>query len=211
MKNLSIITDFGCPFSCSFCVTHSQKTKKSFVFDSNAFNILREAVNQNQYRRISVSGGGEPLFLHTSEIENFYAALFEFGKEMNIPIHVHTNLDKPNETAFLFDKVAISINPLNYSKKFNNWGSIQEKRFVHVSDGTDFFIIKKMIEALPKEAQLTIKQLEELDISEFTDIIEFVKDVKNVMFLPTGDYNTYFSLNDQKMYSEFKKIQFKGV
>lgn len=212
--NFSIITDFGCPFSCNFCVTNSQKTKKPFVFDKGIFDKIKEVFIQNEFERISVSGGGEPLFIHTKEIENFYEALFDFGKEMNIPIHVHTNIDKPNQTSFLFEKVTISINYNNFKNKFLSWTEIKNKRYVHVSNGNDLFIIKEIVELLPCDSQLTIKQLDNKDRSDFIEIINYINDLRNnglksVMFLPSGDYNTYFSLNDHKIYDCFSEIKFK--
>lgn len=207
MKNFSIITDFGCPFACSFCITKSQKTKKAFAFDESVFNKIEK--ESKGYERISVSGGGEPLFIHNKEIEKFYSKLFEFSKQSKIPIHVHTNLDKPNKYVYQFDKVTISINGDNYQNKFESWKDIKDKRFVHVSDGTDINLINEMIKDLPFHSQLTIKQLESKDLVSFFKIIELSKEDKRVMFLPTGDYNTYFFLNDSKIYSEFKKIKFK--
>lgn len=209
-SNFSIITDFGCPFSCSFCVTNSQKTKKKFVFDKDSFIAIKKILNSGNFKRISISGGGEPLFIHSYEIEKFYTELFIISTEIGIPVHVHTNMEKPNEFVKLFEKVTISINYKNFKEKFFNWNDINQKRFVHVSTGKDLYIIKEMIEVLPEGSQFTVKQLESEDISSFSEIIEYMETVdKPVIFLKTGDYNTYFSLNDNNVYEHFSDIKFK--
>lgn len=213
MKNFSIITDFGCPFSCSFCVTKSQRTKKSFSFNESIFEKLIPLTKETE--RISISGGGEPLFLHNKEIEDFYKELFLFREKTGIPIHVHTNLNKPIEIAYLFDKVTISLNQENYKDKFQNWEDISHKRFVYVSDGLDSIFVQKLCEEKEseekrtgKEIQLTIKQLESEDESCFDEVKIISEKYKGVMFLPTGDYNTYFYLNEEKVYNTFKEISF---
>ncbi len=215
MKNFSIITDFGCPFDCSFCVTKSQKTRKTFSFEESLFDELSKQTIG--YERISVSGGGEPLFVHNEDIKSFYEGLFIFSKKMNIPIHVHTNLMHPNDLASQFDKVAISVTFDNFKKKLFHWSKLKvSKRFVYVSNGSDLENIQDMIfqkeeheEKTGEKVQFTIKQLEEIPLSMFKGIESFSKTKEGVMFLPTGDYNTYFFLNDKNIYNVFSEIKFK--
>lgn len=206
-KNFSIITDFGCPFECYFCITKSQNTKKSFIFDKTIFSKIE--VESIGYDRISVSGGGEPLFAHNKEIKLFYEALFNFSKKAKMPIHVHTNLDKPNSLSYMFDKVVVSVNKENYGQKFENWKDVKHKRFVYVSDSKDIKIVQEIIQSITDDSQFTIKQLDGLDLNLFSDIIDLANNYEYVRFLPSGDYNIYFDLNSSTIYSEFKKIKFK--
>jgi len=206
--NYSIITDFGCPFMCAFCITNSQNSKKKFTFNEEVFSDISESLSKGSYRRISVSGGGEPLFVHNNEIQAFYDRLFKFGKEKNIPIHVHTNIVAPNALARKFDKVTISINEENFLKKYFLWEDVKDKRFVHVSDGSDVTLIKEMIFNLDKDSQLTIKQMDGVDASCFVDVIKECTLDQRVMFLAEGDYNLYYVLNERKEFHKFKDISF---
>jgi len=204
--NFSIITDFGCPFTCGFCITGSQNTKKSFSFTEDTFFNISKALKMAPYTRISISGGGEPLFVHNDEIKAFYERLFTFT---DLDIHVHTNLMSPNSIAHRFSKVTISINENNFIKKFQNWKEIKNKRFVHVSTAEDLSVIRTMINMLEPGAELTIKQMDGFDNDLYIDIKKYINQFKNVMFLGEGDYNTYYVLNENKVYDKFKDISFE--
>lgn len=45
------------------------------------------------------------------------------------------------------------------------------------------------------------------DIKDFDEIMSLIKDNERVQFLPSGDYNTYYNLRDNKVYSRFKDIK----
>ena len=206
--NFSLITDFGCPFNCSFCITNSQETKKIFSFSDKDFIDLKNEIRKHKIRRISLSGGGDPLYIHSDSIKDFYKKVFSFCKSEDIELHVHTNTMAPIETVKNFDKVVISINSLNFLKKYENWKNIKRKRFVHVSDGTDYDLIKKMLDNCPDDSQFTVKQMDNFDDELFLNIRRLLSDKKNAMFLQSGDYNLYYVLNEGKTYTRFKDIVF---
>lgn len=209
MENFSIITDFGCPFNCGFCITKSQKTKKSFQYYSDTFDRITEEFRKGSYTRISISGGGEPLFTHSNDIKQFYKDLFEFSRGESIPVHVHTNMSVPPVVAYAFDKVTISVNLQDYEEKFKNWSDIRETRFVYVSDGTDLDVVKQMVAGLSAHAQFTVKQMDGFPREIYEEIESFMSAVPRARFLPEGDYNRYYVLNEHQTYDRFKDISFK--
>lgn len=207
--NFSIITDFGCPFNCSFCITNSQRTKKSFSITKKRVDEIKDLILDNPIDRVSLSGGGDPLFTHSKEIESFIMNIINFCKAIDTEVHVHTNLNKPSEIVSHFDKVVISINESNYLDKYENWKDIKRKRFVHVSDGTDLDLIRKMTNACPSNSQFTVKQMDNYPDELFTEIKTVLADEDRFMFLASGDYNLYYVLNEGKTYNRFKNIKFK--
>lgn len=203
--NLSIITNFGCPFNCSFCITNSQITKKNFKFKNEDFLELESFIENNDIGRLSISGGGEPLFNHSLEIQLFWNKIKEIKEKFNLKVHVHSNLLAPTPNLD-FDKYVISINEKNYKLKFKNWTN-GNLRFVHVSDGTDIELIKDMLSYLPLNAQFTVKQLDGEPYDNFLEIQELLNR-PNCRFLKEGDYNIYFFLDEAKFYNRFKDIKF---
>lgn len=203
--NLSIITNFGCPFNCSFCITNSQRTKKNFQFKDEDFYELENFISNNNIDRLSISGGGEPLFNHSHEIQLFWNKIKKLKEKFNLKIHVHSNLIAPTPNLD-FDKYVISINEKNYKLKFKNWTNAK-LRFVHVSDGTDIELIKDILFNLPLNAQFTVKQLDGEPLSNFKEI-EALLNRPKCRFLKEGDYNTYFFLDEAKFYDRFKDIKF---
>lgn len=211
MENLSIITNFGCPYNCSFCITGSQQTKKTFIFNEEKMLNFKTYLKNNKVKRISLSGGGDPLFVHSTEIEEFYKWIRELSKEHKI--HVHTNLNNPKESKIdldFFEKITVSINENNYLKKYSNWSQIDKiVRYVHVSDGNDIELIAKMLAELPFMSQFTVKQLDSEPDSKFKEIKDLLNSFQGAMFLGSGDYNKYYFLDDNNFYDVFKTIKFR--
>lgn len=57
--NLSIITNFGCPYSCEFCISSSQNSKHNYKFKLKDARDIRNLLKSGKYSRLSISGGGE--------------------------------------------------------------------------------------------------------------------------------------------------------
>jgi len=209
-KNFSIITDFGCPFKCSFCITDSQNTKKDFEFSQRTIQDIKSVLLDGRYTRLSISGGGEPLFFHNPDIRLFFESIISFCKARGIEIHVHTNIDKPISQEFLssFDKVVVSINHDNYQDKMAAWSVLPSVRYVHVSNGCDIIMVSRMASNLPTGHQLTVKQLDGTPDSDMEHLKLAMVPLKGALFLPSGDYNTYYSLRDNRVYDRFKDIKF---
>ena len=68
-NNLSIITNFGCPYSCEFCISHSQNSKNNYKFKLKDARDIRKLIKSGKYNRLSISGGGDPLFIHNKDIK----------------------------------------------------------------------------------------------------------------------------------------------
>jgi organic radical activating enzyme len=221
-KNLSVLTNFGCPYSCVFCISDSQKTKNDFKFKLSDARNIKKLLITGKYERLSISGGGDPLYSHSdisNNIELFYRYIVNLTNEYNIHLSIHTNYKKPTKICNLFDNFVISIHKDDYLHKFHYWfdqvwDSKYNLRFTYIIgyNNNDLEIIKDIIKYLPKDARLTLKQLDLKDIGEiedFNEIMKLIKDYKNIQFLQSGDYNTYYNLKDGKIYTKFKDIEWR--
>lgn len=88
-KYLSIITNFGCHFSCPYCIVKNngidvpKTTMESLLY-------LEDAVKETGANIISLSGGGDPLHDYSNN-KNYYDLLFRMSDEMQIPLELHTS------------------------------------------------------------------------------------------------------------------------
>ncbi len=110
----SIITNFGCDTGCSYCIWNHHPLKK--VCGPNRIHRLRQVLETFPQEKISISGGGDPLFKFPDKFENwnkcgrtmkyFYNALFQICQRTHKKIDMHTS------------KI---INDIDFVKKFNKW------------------------------------------------------------------------------------------
>lgn len=216
LENLSIITEFGCPYSCSFCISKSQNTKNEYEFDGSFLRDLRDIVLEGDVKRLSISGGGDPLFAHNNDTLKFYEAVVKFAEFHELPLSVHTNWNYPNIVAetYSFDKFVVSINHSDYKEKIKNWKHIKNVRYAYVSDGNlrDYYdILSGIVDeywVFGKRVEFTVRQLDGSDISDYSSIISDIADLEDdsIRFLPSGDYNLYYNLNKKKTFKVFKDM-----
>lgn len=218
--NLSILTNFGCKFNCSFCISNSQLSKNTYRFKLQDARDIKKLLNSGKYSRLSISGGGDPLYIHKEskdDISLLYRYIIKTTHKLGIHLSIHTNFLKPTtKLQGLVENFVVSIHKDDYCKKFHYWvDQVWDKqyntRFTYVIgyNKNDLEIIKDILFYLPETSRLTLKQLDDKpleEIEDFSEIMNLIKDNERIQFLPSGDYNTYYNLKDNKIYSRFKDI-----
>lgn len=221
-NNLSIITNFGCHYSCGFCISSSQNSKNDYKFKLKDARDIRNLLKSGNYSRLSISGGGDPLFIHNVDISLLYKFIIKNSKKYNIRLSFHTNFKEPHfNIRNLLNRYStnfvISIHKEDWSRKFHKWSEdgyySKNLRFAYVIgyNEDDLKIVKEMLLRLPKDAKLTLKQLDGSileDIKDIQEIKKIIQDNSKCMILESGDYNTYYNLRDNKIYNKFKDIKF---
>lgn len=218
--NLSILTNFGCIYNCNFCISQSQLSKNEYKFTLQTARDIRKLLKSQTYTRLSISGGGDPLYMHRESYNNirlFYNYIIKLTNKLDIHLSIHTNFLKPTiKLRGLVKNFVVSVHKEDYSKKFHYWttqvDNMYNIRFTYVIgfNLNDLSIVEDMLFYLPDNARLTLKQLDSKsieDIKNFDKIMDLIKDDKRVQFLPSGDYNTYYNLRDNTVYSRFKDIR----
>ena len=220
--NLSIITNFGCPYSCGFCISSSQNSKNNYKFKLKDARDIMNLLKSGVYSRLSISGGGDPLYIHNRDISLLYKFIIKNAKKYNIHLSFHTNFPEPyykikNILNKYLTNFVISVHRDDWSRKFNKWSGdgycSENLRFAYVIgyNTDDLKIVKEMLKYLPKDAKLTLKQLDGSvleDIKDIQEIKELIQDNPKCIILESGDYNTYYNLRGNKIYSKFKDIKF---
>lgn len=220
-KNLSIITNFGCSSNCSFCISNSQESKVDFKLDLNFRRKLILLIKLNQFKRLSISGGGEPIHINNLEVYKFFYIVLSVCSEYNIMVSIHTNLVvlpiklsnliKSRNVSFV-----VSLHPNDFNQKITLWrtrvADTSKLRFVYIIGNyvDDVSTIKKIIKIIPSDSRLTLKQLDGTIYDEIKDIrhiMSITKKYQNMIILKNGDYNTYYNLDNGKLYKKFKDIK----
>lgn len=88
-KYMSVITNFGCHYSCPYCIVKNNNLQipKSTI---DGLNSLEEEIKKNQCNWVSISGGGDPLWNLENNIE-WYKKFFDItlGK---VKTELHTSM-----------------------------------------------------------------------------------------------------------------------
>lgn len=93
-KILSILTNFGCHFGCSYCVYRENGINiPSTNIDTFGWNELEEQLKIHKGELVSISGGGDPLYNYDNiENKRFYSKLFILLEKYNCRLELHTSI-----------------------------------------------------------------------------------------------------------------------
>lgn len=98
-KYVSIITNFGCHYTCPECIVRNNGLKMSETDDFSTQEPLNKVLCKERPEWVSVSGGGDPLF-HWKDHWSFYEGLFHTAERRNVKLEMHTSYlpDSPDRS-----------------------------------------------------------------------------------------------------------------
>lgn len=208
-KYLSIITNFGCHFTCPYCIVKNNHIDVPRT-TIESLDKLKDAVKAEGATIISVSGGGDPLHNY-SEHKDYYEKLFALCEEMNIPLEMHTSYlnmkDFPYEKCHRVVYHCRGINQLTGLYRRGN----EIIRAVYVVDETftDNNILAITASAIWNHIdELSFRQM----VNDKYQATNYCQDLlrrghKEGLwhYIEQGDYNTYFV--EGKLYYKFSDIK----
>ena len=129
-KYLSIITNFGCHYTCPYCIVkennlHIPKTT------INGLNNVGKFVKEYNCNWISISGGGDPLY-NFNQNKDWYDKLFYLNQGQN-KMELHTSYILNDNIYIMFDRVVYHIRNIDDIKRIEKYGK-QLVRVVFVVD-----------------------------------------------------------------------------
>ena len=98
-KYLSIISNFGCHYSCPYCIVKNNNLRipKSTI---SGLDRLQTEIENNHCNWVSISGGGDPLWEYSRHMDII-------RKTGNIKTELHTSMINVSEAPYaLFDRKA---------------------------------------------------------------------------------------------------------
>lgn len=209
-KYLSIITNFGCHFTCPYCIVKNNHIDVPRT-TIESLDKLKDAVKAEGATIISVSGGGDPLHNY-SEHKDYYDKLFALCEEMDIPIEMHTSY--LNVKDFPYEKchrVVYHLRGMSQIGRVTRKGN-EKVRIV--------FVVDKSVKPSAITYYYTLYRLN-MDIDElsfrqmvdenyqttdyYQDFLKEGHDKGRWHYIEQGDYNTYFV--EGKLYYKFSDIK----
>ena len=205
-KYLSVITNFGCHYSCPYCIVKNNNLQipKSTI---DGLNSLKKAIELTDCNWISVSGGGDPVWdyeNHTDWWDDF------FKKTWMKCIELHTSIINDSMFPYYrFKRVVYHLHNFEQLKQIIRIGQqIVRVVFVVTEDFREELINKIAVFCRNSD------QIDELSFRQMVDnnyeSTDYCKDYlksghqKSWWYIEQCDYNLYYCEN--KIYTEYRRI-----
>lgn len=210
MGIISIITNFGCHYTCPYCVVRCNELnipKTTIQGLNNLENIVQD------FDRISLSGGGDPLFEYEKH-KDWYSRLYEIQNKKNLMLDMHTSYTLLPEDFDIsrYRKIVYHIRHNNYKAILNNLKRICTEKvrivFVVTDDFTesDLFWISDFVGKSSNIDELSFRQMINSNYEPtyyLYDILrKFHKD--KWYYIEQDDYNKYYCEN--KLYTSYASL-----
>lgn len=211
---LSILTNFGCHFSCPYCVYKNNninipKTK----VDSFGWEELENELKNYKENLISISGGGDPLYNYENNKE-FYDKLFDLLDKYNIGLELHTSII---DYTFPYKKckrvvfhciTPTQIEGIVYLRYLLGLENIIRVVFV-VQEHFNEYIVKEIVRLIKKYHinELSFRQMIGADGKPTYTLYDYLKNghKDDWYYIEQCDYNRYFVHNHIE--EEYLKIK----
>ena len=206
-KHMSVITNFGCHYSCPYCIVknnnlHIPKTTL------DGLNLLKKKIEDNKCNWVSISGGGDPLWNFENHID-WYKRFFEITEGINIELH--TSMPNVDGVPYLFfERVVYHLHDFEQLKtiKRNHSGQIVRVVFVVTERFTKDLIDKIATYCHDSDNidELSFRQMMDNHYEETDYCREYLKEghQKRWWYIEQNDYNLYYCENE--VYTEYRKI-----
>ena len=207
-KYLSIITNFGCHYTCPYCIVrennlHIPKTTIKGLHDVGKY------VKENNCNWISISGGGDPLH-DFEQHKDWYDELF-YLNQGKYKLELHTSYILNNMIYRMFDRVVFHLRKIQDIERVQKYGN-QIVRVVFVVDET---FTEEKIEKIVKEIknnriidELSFRQMIDSNYKETDYCKKYLEKghTKDWYYITQGDYNLYYCEGKiSTKYEDFKE------
>lgn len=216
-KYLSIITNFGCHYTCPYCVVKNNHLDIPQT-TLEGLNNLNKSIQESKANIISLSGGGDPLFQYYRH-KDWYEKLYAMT---NLPLEMHTSylnlpegFDIGRYTRIVYhisphgDSPILVKNAIRDLMKVRRYGNeIVRVVFVITGDYSEFILdtIAYYIKNNKNIDELSFRQLIDNTYTPQTYLQDYLRagHKKKWWYIEQGDYNLYYSEN--KVYTSYKEL-----
>lgn len=216
-KYLSIITNFGCHYSCPECIVRNNKLKMTPTEEYSSYDQLWQVLHNecNDCNWVSVSGRGDPLF-HWWEHQAWWTGFFSVCKELGRKIELHTSYyDFGHDDGILmfpfeqFDRVVYHLHCAEELYQICRRGKEIVRVVFVVDDSMDEYDVSK-ISVIVQESddidELTFRQYVDENYKETYHLHDLLLagHKKAWWYVTQRDYNTYY--HNGKLFTKYTDI-----
>ena len=215
-KYLSIITNFGCHYSCPECIVRNNNLKMSPTDENSSWNKLSEVLEENpDMNWVSVSGGGDPLF-HWWEHQIWWCGLFTVCSSADRLLELHTSYLPTTDLKMfmlfpynMFNRIVYHVHNIDELEKITRTCD-EIVRVVFVVDDSmteeDINKIADFVETSDEIDELSFRQRVDENYEPTYHLHDFLKagHQKRWWYIEQCDYNTYF--HNGKLYTKYTDI-----
>lgn len=213
-KYLSIITNFGCHYTCPYCIVKNNNIDIP-VTTIQGLDKLVECIRKYDCDWVSISGGGDPLH-NLDKNMDWYIKLFEIIPN-DIHLELHTSYISAEQIAgdhFLnvFDRIVYHCHTTADLYEIKRTIPDQKIRVVFVVDEN---FTKELIDEItiivrnsPNIDELSFRQMVDDKYNTTHYCEEYLKQghQKDWWYIQQCDYNIYYAENEVSFkYEDFKK------
>lgn len=206
-KYLSILTNFGCHFTCPYCIVKKNgiNIPKTTV---KSLKGLHAAVKSTGANIISVSGGGDPLFEYENH-NDFYDVLLSYCDRCKLPLEMHTSYI---DSSFPYEKchrVVYHVRWMIDLDKIKRHGNEKVRVVFVMTAGIHPRTIDAIADYVEQSAdidELSFRQMVDENYETQYYNHEYLKagHKKRWWYIEQSDYNTYFV--DGKFTNSYKSL-----
>lgn len=212
-KYLSIITNFGCHYTCPYCIVknnHIDIPKTTIT----GLSKLVENIKKYDCNWVSISGGGDPL--HDLEKNSaWYYQLFHIIPD-DVKLELHTSYISnswwpDNWFSNSFDRIVYHCRSVHdlYKIKKTREGQIIRAVFVVTENFTEEMIndIVSVVKECPDIDELSFRQMVDKNYETTHYCEEYLRagHKKDWWYIEQNDYNIYYAENEVKFkYEDFR-------
>ena len=214
-RGFTIITNFGCDCACKYCITKHHPILQNAVTDKNKIDwaYLEQCISESDAPTVNLSGGGDP-FYHWQDNLDFFEKVHELAGKYGKKLDIHTRI-LPDDMSLVskFRKIALSI-------EANDVTALQrlKERLPEIEKTTKIRVVNVLSERMTKEDCLAyIKAMKEAGVKQVTfrqmfgnrkayeNFLKIKDEISEpgVLFLPDGEYHSYYFTTNNKLYPYF--------
>lgn len=206
-KYLSIITNFGCHYTCPYCIVRENNLHIPRTTIGGLDNLTEE-VKKNDCNWISISGGGDPLH-NWKEHEDWYRRFFGLIQK-DIKTELHTSYIDTKYPYGNFNRVVFHVRDVSQLRKIKKHSNqIIRVVFVVTENFTKSFI-NQIVDEVAKNSDIDELSFRQMVDSNY-NTTHYCEDYLSAghqdkwWYIKQNDYNLYYCENQTSDKYEYFK------